>query len=71
MSGNGCCTSTNVIKGGILIGFATSLGCGLSGILTRRNFNRSSRLPITTIGVIGTHQMMFTNDRSHNFNETF
>jgi hypothetical protein len=46
---------TNVVKGGVLIGYVTSLGCGLGGILIGRNLNRNSGLPITTIGVIGTH----------------
>ncbi len=53
--------NTNVVRGGVLIGYATNLGHGLGGISVGRNLNQSSRLPIATIGVIKTHQMVFTN----------
>jgi hypothetical protein len=52
---------TNVVRGGILIGFATNLGSGSGGVLARKNLNQSPRLPILTIGVVGTPQMVFTN----------
>jgi hypothetical protein len=52
--------STNVVRGGILIGFVTNLGLGLGRISTRRNLNWSSGLAIT-IGVVGTPHMVFTN----------
>jgi hypothetical protein len=42
--------NTNFIKVGILIGFATNLGHGLSGVLAGRNLNRNLGLPATTIG---------------------
>jgi hypothetical protein len=38
-----------------------NLGRGLNEISTRRDLNKSSQLPITTIGVVGTPQMVFTN----------
>jgi len=46
---------------GILLGFATKLGSGFGGVSIGRNLNRSSTLPIITIGVVGTLQMVFTN----------
>ncbi len=51
----------DVIKRGVIIGSITKLGSGLGGILAERNLTRSSALPITTIGVVGTPQMVFTN----------
>ncbi len=51
----------NIIKRGILIGTATKLGSILGGISAARNLNQSSALPTTTIGVVGTPQMVFTN----------
>ncbi len=51
----------DVIKRGVIIGSATKLGSGLGGILAERNLTRSSALPITTIGVVGTPQMVFIN----------
>jgi hypothetical protein len=54
---------TNVVRGGVLIGFATNLGPGLGGVLIGSNLSRSLGLPIVTIGVIRTHQMVFTNLR--------
>jgi len=61
MSGNGGCTQHDVVRGGILIRYATKLGSGLGGVLARRNLNRSSTLLIATIGVVGTIQIVFTN----------
>jgi hypothetical protein len=51
----------NVVRDGILIGSATKLGSGLGGILVGRHLNQSSTLPIATIGVFVTPQMLFTN----------
>jgi hypothetical protein len=44
----------NLIRKGIVIGFATNLGCGLGRFLVRRNLSRSSGLSITNIRVVGT-----------------
>jgi hypothetical protein len=53
--------TTNFVKGGnLLIGFAKNLGCGLRRVLVRRNLNRSLRIPVATIGVVGTPYMVFT-----------
>jgi hypothetical protein len=46
--------NTNFVKGGILMGFAMNLGCGLRGVLTKRNLTTNSRIPIITIRVVGT-----------------
>jgi hypothetical protein len=46
--------NTNSIKGGILIEFATNLGCGSREVLVETNLNESSRLLATTIRVVGT-----------------
>jgi hypothetical protein len=46
--------STNVFRGGILIGFVTYLGSGSGKISARRNLNWSSKLPTTTTKVYGT-----------------
>jgi hypothetical protein len=51
----------DVVRKGVLIGFATKLGSGLGGILAKRNLNRSSTLPIIITRVVGTFQMVFTN----------
>ncbi len=51
----------NVVKRGVLIGFAAKLGSGSSGILIGRNLSRSLALPIVTTEVVGTPQMVFTN----------
>jgi hypothetical protein len=51
----------DVVKKGILIGFIAKLGSGSSGVSARRNLSRSSALLITTTGVVGTPQMVFTN----------
>jgi hypothetical protein len=50
-----------VVMKGILIGSTTKLGNELSGISAKRNLNRNTTLPIITIGVVGTLQMVFTN----------
>jgi hypothetical protein len=50
----------DVVRRGILIGFTTLLGSGSGGVLARWKLNGSSALP-TTIGVVGTLQMVFTN----------
>jgi len=49
------------VKRGILLGFVTKLGSGSGGVSIGRNLNQSSTLPIVTIGVVGTLQMVFTN----------
>jgi hypothetical protein len=51
--------NTNVVRGEILIGFTTNLGCGSGGVSARRNLSQSLGLPITRID--GTPQMVFTN----------
>ncbi len=51
----------DVVKKGILIGFAAKLGNGSNGVSTRRNLSRSSMLPTTTIGFVGILQMVFIN----------
>jgi hypothetical protein len=44
----------DVVRKGILIGFAAKLGGGLGGISTGKNLNQSSTLPIVTTRVVGT-----------------
>jgi hypothetical protein len=39
----------DVVRKGVLIGSVTKLSSGLGGVSTRRNVNRSSMLPTTTI----------------------
>jgi hypothetical protein len=51
----------NVVKGGVLIRSVTNLGNASGGVSTRKNLSWSLVLPITTIGIVGTHQMVFTN----------
>jgi hypothetical protein len=51
----------DVVRRGVLIGSTTKLGSGLGGVLAGRKLCGSSRLPIATIGVVGTPQMVFTN----------
>jgi hypothetical protein len=53
--------SMNVIKGGIVIGSITNLGCGLGGVSVGRNLSRSSRLLATNTRVVGTPHIVFTN----------
>ncbi len=50
----------NVVKGGVLIRFATNLGSRSGGVSARRNLNWSLALPMTTTRVVGTPQMVFT-----------
>ncbi len=51
----------NVVRGGILIEFATKLGNGSNGVSTRRNLSQSLALPTAIIKVVGIPQMVFTN----------
>ncbi len=51
----------DVVRRGTLIQYVTKLGSGSDGIWVRRNLSQSLALPITTIGVIGTPHMVFTN----------
>jgi hypothetical protein len=51
----------DVVRRGILIGSATKLGSGLGGVLAGRKLNGSLALPITTTGVVRTHQLVFAN----------
>ncbi len=51
----------NVVKNEILIGFVANLGSGSSGVSARRNLNQSLTLLTTTIGVVGTPQIVFIN----------
>jgi hypothetical protein len=51
----------DVVKRGILIGYAAKLGSGLGGILAGWKLSGSTTLPITIIRVVGTPQMVFTN----------
>jgi hypothetical protein len=53
--------NTNFVRGGVLIGSITNLGCGLGGVSMERNMNRSLGLLAVTIGVVGTPQMVFIN----------
>jgi hypothetical protein len=50
-----------VVTRGILIGSTTKLGNELNGISAERNLNWNTTLPIITIKVVGTPQMVFTN----------
>ncbi len=52
--------NTNVVKSGVLIGFATNLGRGSSKVFTGKKLIRSLGIPTATIGVVGTPQMVFT-----------
>jgi hypothetical protein len=51
---------TDVVERRRVIGFATNLGRGLGGFLTKRNLNKSSKLPIKNIRIVGTPQMVLT-----------
>ncbi len=51
----------DVVKRGTLIGCVVKLGSGSDGISTRMNLNQNLALPTTTIGVIGTLHMVFSN----------
>jgi hypothetical protein len=54
-------SNTNVVKSGVLIRCATNLGGGLGGVLVGRNLSWSSTLPTSTIGIVETPQIVFTN----------
>jgi hypothetical protein len=51
----------DVVKKGVLIKSTTKLGNGSNGVSAWKKLNGSSSLPTTTIGVVGTPQMVFTN----------
>ncbi len=51
----------DVVKRGVLVGFAKRLGSRLSGVPVGRNPSRSSTLPTTTTRVVGIPQMVLTN----------
>jgi hypothetical protein len=53
--------NTNYVKGGVLIGSTTNLGCGLEGVLEGKILSRSSELPTIITRIVGTPHMMFTN----------
>jgi hypothetical protein len=53
-----------------LIRCVAKLGHGLGGVSVGKNLNWSSTLPTTTIGVVGTPQMVFTNLIMTNVNRT-
>ncbi len=53
--------TTNFAKSGVLIGYVANLGHGLRRVLMRKNLSRSLGIRITTIGVVGTPHMVFTN----------
>jgi hypothetical protein len=53
--------SIDVVKREVLIGFATKLGSGSSGVSTVRNLSRSLALPTSTTRVVGIPQIVFTN----------
>ncbi len=44
----------NVVRKGVVIGFATNLGQGSGGFLVRMNLSRSLGLPATNTKVVGT-----------------
>ncbi len=52
---------TDVVERGRVIGFATNLGCGLGGFLMKGNLNKSSKLPIKNIRIVGTPKMVLIN----------
>ncbi len=51
----------DVVRRGVLIGSTTKMGNGSGGVLTGRKLSGSTTLPTSTIGVVGTPQMVFTN----------
>jgi hypothetical protein len=53
--------NTNVVRGGVLIGFVANLGHGSSEVSMGRNLSRNLGIPTTNTGVVGTPQMVFTN----------
>jgi hypothetical protein len=54
-------STMDVVRKGLLIGFATKLSSGSGGVLIRSKLCGSLTLPIITMGVIGTPQMVFIN----------
>jgi hypothetical protein len=55
--------ATNFVRSGILVRFATNLGCGSGGVLVKRNLNKRSGILVTTTIVVRTPQMVFTNPK--------
>jgi hypothetical protein len=55
--------ATNFVRSGVLVGFAMNLGCGSGGVLVKRNLSRSLKVPIITVIVVRTFQMVFTNPK--------
>jgi hypothetical protein len=53
--------SIDVVEREVLIGFATKLGSGSSGVSTVRNLSRSLALKTNITIVVGISQMVFTN----------
>jgi hypothetical protein len=51
----------DVVRKGILIRYVAKLGSKSNGVSTRNNLNQNLTLPITTTGVVGIPQMVFTN----------
>jgi len=51
----------DIIRRGVVIGFATKLGIELGGVLVGRNLSQSLVLPVATTRVVGILQMVFTN----------
>jgi hypothetical protein len=52
---------TDVVKKGILMDLQQNWVAKSGGILVVRNLSRSLVVPIITTGIVGTHQMVFTN----------
>jgi len=53
--------SMNAVRKGIIIGSTINLGRGLNGFSMGRKLNRSLGLPTTNTRVVGTPQLVFTN----------
>jgi hypothetical protein len=53
--------TTNFVRSGILIKYVANLGHGLGRVSTKRNLSKSLGILVTTIGIVGTPQMVFTN----------
>jgi hypothetical protein len=51
----------DVVRRGVVIGFVVNVNRGSSEFLVGVNLNRSLKLPIVNIGVIGTQQRVFIN----------
>jgi len=51
----------DVIRRGVLIGFAAKLGRKLGEIFAIRNWSRNLTLPTAITRIVGIHQMVFTN----------